>query len=177
MGIDEVKQRAVFLDRDGVINEARVKNGKPYPPQLRDLKLTSRILETLMTLKSRGFLLFIVTNQPDVARKTLTMEDVSAIHAEICRQLPIDGVYTCFHDGPDECDCRKPRPGLILRAAKEHNIDLSRSYMVGDRWRDVDAGKTAGCHTVFVDYGYAEELRAVPDFVVRTTHEIATYIV
>jgi D-glycero-D-manno-heptose 1,7-bisphosphate phosphatase len=164
-------QRAVFLDRDGVINRALERDGKPYPPSsLAEVEILPGVPEACARLKQGGFLLIVATNQPDVGRGTLARETVEAIHAHLCRELPLDRVEVCYHAGrgSSECDCRKPRPGMLLRAAKELNLDLAASWMVGDRWRDVDCGHAAGCRTVFIDYGYREELRQRPDFVCRS---------
>jgi D-glycero-D-manno-heptose 1,7-bisphosphate phosphatase len=108
----------------------------------------------------------VATNQPDVGRGTVAQSVVEAIHAQLMEQLPVDRVEVCYHPGRGEsdCDCRKPRPGMLLRAARELGIDLARSWMVGDRWRDIDCGHAAGCRTIFIDYGYAESLRQKPDF-------------
>jgi D-glycero-D-manno-heptose 1,7-bisphosphate phosphatase len=120
----------------------------------------------------------VATNQPDVGRGTLRQEVVEAIHVHMLAQLPIDRVEVCFHagrGGPD-CDCRKPKPGMLHRAANELNVDLAKSWMVGDRWRDVDCGHAAGCQTIFIDRGYAEELRQKPDFSARNLAEAADII-
>ena len=170
---------AVFLDRDGVINRALEHDGRPYPPtSLAEFDILPAVAGACARLKAAGFLLVVATNQPDVGRGTLKREVVAEIHAYMLAQLPIDRVETCFHAGRGEtaCDCRKPKPGMLLDAAKALNIDLSRSWMVGDRWRDIDCGQAAGCRTIFIDYGYAEELRQRPDFVVRHLGEAAEII-
>ncbi|MEI7997941.1 MAG: HAD family hydrolase [Candidatus Omnitrophota bacterium] len=150
--------RAVFLDRDGVINRAHVREGKPYPPAgLVEVEILPGVPQALMALRQAGFLLIVVTNQPDVARGKTSREVVEEINKDLSGRLAIDEFLSCFHDNGDNCDCRKPRPGALLAAAKAHNIDLSKSYMVGDRWRDTEAGKRAGCKTIFIDYGYAEK--------------------
>jgi D-glycero-D-manno-heptose 1,7-bisphosphate phosphatase len=161
------RARAVFLDRDGVINRALEREAKPYPPRsLAEFEILPEVPAACAKLKAAGFLLVVVTNQPDVGRGTLKREIVETIHAEMCRWLPIDRVEVCYHpgQGASDCDCRKPQPGLLLRAAKELGIDLAQSWMVGDRWRDVDCGHAAGCRTIFIDRGYAEELRQKPHF-------------
>jgi D-glycero-D-manno-heptose 1,7-bisphosphate phosphatase len=162
-----LRARAVFLDRDGVINRALEREAKPYPPRsLAEFEILPEVPTACAKLKAAGFLLVVVTNQPDVGRGTLKQEIVETIHAEMCRRLPIDRVEVCYHhgQGASECDCRKPKPGMLLRAAKELGIDLAQSWMVGDRWRDIDCGHAAGCRTIFIDRGYAEELRQKPDF-------------
>jgi D-glycero-D-manno-heptose 1,7-bisphosphate phosphatase len=150
-------RRAVFLDRDGVLNEAVIREGKPYPPSnVADTVITAGAAQALARLKELGFLLLVVTNQPDVARGTTTREAVDAIHSFLVSQLPVDEFWTCFHDDRDHCECRKPAPGLLLDAAEKHGIDLGRSFLVGDRWRDIEAGNSAGCATVWIDRGYRE---------------------
>ena len=149
--------RAVFLDRDGVINRAYVREGRPYPPSsMAEVEIFSGVPEALMALRKAGFLLIIVTNQPDVARGITTREAVEEINKHLYLNLAIDEFCTCFHDTNDGCDCRKPRPGALLAAAKRHSIILESSYMVGDRWVDIEAGQRAGCKTIFIDHGYTE---------------------
>lgn len=163
-------KRAVFLDRDGVINRALEKDAKPYPPtSLAEFEILPDVPAACARLKAAGFLLVVATNQPDVGRGTLAQSVVEAIHAHMQSQLPIDRVEVCYHPGKglSDCDCRKPKPGMLLRAAKDLGIDLAQSWMVGDRWRDIDCGHTAGCRTVFIDYGYDETLKQKPDFSAR----------
>ena len=182
MGINEVKServRAVFLDRDGVINRTLEHDGFPYAPtSLSEFEIYPEVPEACRRLKQAGFLLVVATNQPDVGRGTLKQEVVETIHAEMCRRLPLDRVEVCYHPGRglSHCDCRKPKPGMLLRAARELGIDLAQSWMVGDRWRDVDCGRAAGCRTVFIDRGYAEELKHQPDFRVKNLLEAAGII-
>ena len=165
--------RAVFLDRDGVLNEAVVRDGKPYPPaSVEELTLAEGAAAGLTLLKQAGFILLVATNQPDVARGTQCIETVHDIHREMARTLPLDEFLICPHDDRDGCECRKPKPGLLLQGQARYGIDLGRSYMVGDRWRDIDAGHAAGCRTVFVDRGYRERgPTAPPDFRVTSLRE------
>jgi D-glycero-D-manno-heptose 1,7-bisphosphate phosphatase len=160
--------RAVFLDRDGVINRPIVVDGKPYPPRtLAEFEVLPGVARACTDLKTAGYFLVVVTNQPDVSRGTLKKEAVEAIHEAMVQQLPIDRIEVCYHAGAkfgERCECRKPQPGMLIRAAAVLDIDLSRSFMVGDRWRDIDCGKLAGCKTIFIDWGYQEELREQPDF-------------
>ena len=108
-------------------------------------------------LHAAGFLSVVVTNQPDVARGAQSREVIEAMHTHLRRSgLPIDAFYICYHDGPDNCDCRKPWPGMLLTASSDLLIDLEHSCIVGDRWRDIEAGLRAGCTPFLVDYGYAE---------------------
>jgi D-glycero-D-manno-heptose 1,7-bisphosphate phosphatase len=150
--------KAVFLDRDGVINRAIVRDGKPYPPaDVSETEILPGVESALRELKAAGYLLVVVTNQPDVARGTTARETVEEINDFLKSRLPIAEFRTCYHDSGDGCDCRKPLPGSILAAARKYNVDLSASFMVGDRWRDIEAGQYAGCRTIFVDYGYNEK--------------------
>lgn len=177
MGIDRGVRRAVFLDRDGVVNRAFVRDGRPYPPAGADeVEVLPGVAASLRRLKAHGYLLVIVTNQPDVARGTHSKAAVDAIHERLAALLPIDEFRTCHHDDSDHCACRKPQPGLILDAARAHDLDLGSSVMVGDRWRDVEAGRRAGCATVFLDYGYAERQPEKPDAVVTSLEEAANWI-
>lgn len=163
MAGSRVTQRAVFLDRDGVINRAIVYNGKPYPPRsLAELEILPGVPEVLTQLKAAGFRLIVVTNQPDVARGTQTRTEVEAMHAVLTAQLPIDEVRACYHDAADGCDCRKPRAGMLLAAARDYPLDLAASYLIGDRWRDIEAGQRAGCTSLFIDYQYAEPRPTAP---------------
>jgi D-glycero-D-manno-heptose 1,7-bisphosphate phosphatase len=176
---DSLAFRAVFLDRDGVINRALEREARPYPPTtLEEFEILPEVPEALARLKEAGFLLIVATNQPDVGRGTLAQEMVEKIHVHMRARLPIDRVEVCYHagkGGPD-CDCRKPKPGMLRQAAAALGVDLARSWMVGDRWRDIDCGHAAGCRTIFIDRGYAEELRQKPDFSARHLGEAADII-
>lgn len=175
--LSNATRRAVFLDRDGVINRACVIDGKPYPPaELAVMEILPGVPEALAALARAHFLLVVVTNQPDVARGKTPRATVEAIHHHLMTHLPIDEILTCFHDNDDGCDCRKPLPGLLLRAAQTHAIHLEKSYMVGDRWRDVEAGEKAGCKTMFIDYGYQEKQPESPHFRVQNLMEAAHLI-
>ena len=171
-------RRAIFLDRDGVINRAEVRDGKPYPPtNLAVMELLPGVTSALQALHAAGWMLIVVTNQPDVARGTTPRAVVEAINLYLKERLPIEEFRTCYHDSGDGCDCRKPLPGALLAAAREHNIDLKCSFMVGDRWRDVEAGQRAGCKTVFIDYDYAEKQPVSFDYRVKSLQEAATIII
>ncbi len=169
-------QRAVFLDRDGVLNQAIVRDGKPYPPaSVDELVIVPDASVYLQALQKAGFLLIVVTNQPDIARGKQTLAAVEAIHQTLRENLPLNDFLLCPHDDADCCDCRKPRPGLLLRAAERYRIELSRSFMVGDRWRDVEAGAAAGCETVWIDFGYREK-RANPSSTVNSLRAAVDWI-
>jgi D-glycero-D-manno-heptose 1,7-bisphosphate phosphatase len=177
MGIDALDRRAVFLDRDGVINQALVRDGKPYPPRgLDELVILPGVVQACRDLHQAGFLIIMVTNQPDVARGSQNQEAVEAINHELTRQLFLDDVRVCFHDDADLCACRKPKPGLIMDAARDWAIRLGDSYMVGDRWRDIEAGRRAGCKTIFLDYGYQEKRPAELDYLTISLTEAVKWI-
>lgn len=161
-----MKNKAVFLDRDGVLNAPVVRDGKPYPPQsVAEFQLLPGVMEACARLKAAGYLLVVVTNQPDVGRGTQSREAVEAMHAKLRELASLDRIEVCY-DANDAAGSgrRKPAPGMILEAARALEIDLAQSFMVGDRWRDVDCGANAGCRTIFIDRGYREELRQQPDF-------------
>ncbi len=170
--------RAVFLDRDGVINRAVVRDGKPYPPgSVEELEILPGVAEGLQKLKERGFRLIVTTNQPDVARGTQTRRQVQAIHAALKSALPIDEFMVCWHDDRDGCDCRKPKPGLLLQPMVREALKAADCFMVGDRWRDIEAGRRAACRTVFIDYGYREKQPDPPaDKTVASTREALDWI-
>lgn len=156
--------KAIFFDRDGVINKPVVKDGKPYPPNsLDELALLPNVKLGISKLREAAFKIFVVTNQPDVARGKTPQVEVDKIHNYLKKELSIDEIRCCFHDDGDDCNCRKPKPGMIVDLAKKWNIDLEQSYLVGDRWRDIEAGKAAGLKTILIDYNYNEK-RVVADF-------------
>ena len=170
--------RAVFLDRDGVINRAIMREGRPYSPvSIEDFELLPRVGEAARRLHEADFKLIVFTNQPDVKNGLQTMENVEETHRKIRKELPLDDIKVCFHNDSDRCQCRKPKPGMLLEAAKDWSIDLKKSYMVGDTWKDIDAGKTAGCKTIWVRHpGYAESEKVSADEAVDSLYEAAELI-
>jgi len=171
------KNKAVFLDRDGVLNRAVVRAGRPYPPAcLSELELLPGVREACAVLRDAGYLLVMVTNQPDIARGTLTQGTLDQMNTWLARELHLDDVRVCPHDDRDACACRKPKPGLVTSAAQEHGIDLGLSFLVGDRWRDIEAGREAGVRTVFIDYGYREKCAPEPDCTVQNLAQAADWI-
>jgi D-glycero-D-manno-heptose 1,7-bisphosphate phosphatase len=181
MSVIAATNRCVFLDRDGVLNQPVVRDGLPFPPANADeFVLYPDVGEGCARLKEAGFLLIVVTNQPDVGRGTQSREAVEAMHHALRDALPsLDGIEVCFHAGSrrgEPCDCRKPKPGMLLRAAARHGIDLKRSFLIGDRWRDVDCAHAAGCRAVFIDHGYRETLREKPEFTVANFREAVTAV-
>jgi len=176
MGINPLN-RAVFLDRDGVINQAQVREGLPFSPaDMTEFFWVEPIKDVTLELKSLGYLLFCVTNQPDVGRGLQSRAVVESFHTAILAELPLEKIYTCYHDDSDNCSCRKPRPGLIVDAQKEYGLNLAASWLIGDRWKDIDAGTAAGCKTVFLEYGYDEKLRNKPDHTILQLAQLVPLI-
>jgi D-glycero-D-manno-heptose 1,7-bisphosphate phosphatase len=170
-------KRAVFLDRDGVINANVERDGRPVAPTtLEEFRLLPGVENAVQRLKDAGFLIIVVTNQPDVATGRTPRAAVEAMHDIIRRRLGPDDIRTCFHTDADGCACRKPKPGMIIEAAAERGIDLQQSFVIGDRWRDVAAGRAAGCLTIFVDYGYEQDGPNEPDKIVRSLAEGTDFI-
>jgi D-glycero-D-manno-heptose 1,7-bisphosphate phosphatase len=168
--------RAVFLDRDGVLNSLVLRNGKATAPFLLDeLQILPGVPEALAALRAAGFQLIVVTNQPDVALGQAEKAHVEAINALMRACLPIDDIRVCYHKEGDGCACRKPHPGMIYAAAVEREIELARSFLVGDRWRDIGAGKAAGCTTILVN-AFPAETRVEPDLEFRDLFSAAEWI-
>lgn len=167
---------AVFLDRDGTLNLQVVRAGKPFPPQsVAEFKLFPGVPEACAQLAAVGYKLIVVTNQPDVGRGTQSQAEVEAMHARLQDLVPsISRIEVCYAPGTSHAPHlpadprRKPAPGMLLDAARELNLDLARSWIIGDRWRDVECGRRAGVRTVFIDFGYDETLPAPPDFTVTS---------
>ena len=170
--------RAVFLDRDGVINRSFIRNGKPYPPTSIDqVEILPGVQTIIADLKHNGFLTICVTNQPDVARGIQKKELIEDINKFLQIELKLDNIFTCYHDDKHNCNCRKPNPGMLIDAANLFSIDLEKSFMIGDRWRDIEAGFNAGCRTILIDYGYNEEKSKMPpDKTVRSLKEAGEWI-
>ena len=169
---------AVFLDRDGVLVEPVIRDGRPFPPSsVAELRIFADANAALHRLRARGMPLIVVTNQPDVGDGLIAHSEVDAMHEIMARQLPLDAVRACFHGHGQACDCRKPKPGMILQTAMELGINLAKSFMVGDRKSDIEAGRAAGCATVFIDLGYTLPAPDAPDYVVHSIAEAANVII
>jgi D-glycero-D-manno-heptose 1,7-bisphosphate phosphatase len=175
--ISPVPVRAVFLDRDGVLNEALVRDGMPFSPMSVDeVVVPPDVPSALSRLRENGFRLIMVTNQPNIARKTQSRESVEEINRFLAEQLKLDAVEMCEHDDKDACDCRKPKAGMLLRAAARDQVALAESFMVGDRGRDIEAGRRAGCRTIMIGNGYGEHIKSNPDAAVSSLSEAADWI-
>jgi D-glycero-D-manno-heptose 1,7-bisphosphate phosphatase len=169
------------LDRDGTLNVQTIRDGKPHSPQtLDEFRLFPEVPAACAELAAAGFVLVVATNQPDVGRGLVPQANVEAMHTQLLALVPqIARIEVCYAPGRDDAPPdrrRKPEPGMLLDAALELDLDLSRSWMIGDRWRDVDCGRRAGVRTVFIDFGYAEELRAAPDYRVKSFAEAARIV-
>ena len=157
------ERRALFLDRDGVVNKAYVREGKPYPPQtFEELVILEGVKDALILSRELGFLNIIVTNQPDVGTGKQSLERVKRLHEEIKKTLTIDDIFVCLHADVEGCLCRKPLPGMLIDAAQKWQINLKKSALVGDRWRDMGAAQAGGCEGFFIDYGYEEQKPCQP---------------
>jgi D-glycero-D-manno-heptose 1,7-bisphosphate phosphatase len=149
-------RKGVFLDRDGVLNEACIIDGSPYSPRtVDDFRIVDGAMGALQRLKACGYALVVVTNQPDIGRGLMPKSALDEMHERLLAGSSLDRIEVCPHSGHENCDCRKPKPGMILRAASALGIDLARSWTVGDRWVDVVAGEAAGTRTALVDRPYS----------------------
>ena len=154
-------KRAIFLDRDGVVNRVIMKEGKPYSPRiLSEFKLNDGIKGVLNHLKEAGFLLIVVTNQPDISRGLIRWDELNGLHDLIRSELPVDDIVVCPHDNEDDCDCRKPKAGMIVASARKWEIDIGCSFIIGDTWKDMEAGQKAGCTTILLDAPYNQNVNS-----------------
>jgi D-glycero-D-manno-heptose 1,7-bisphosphate phosphatase len=170
--------KAVFLDRDGVLNSAVVLNNIPTPPKsLNELKVLPGVFDSLQKLKAANFVLVVITNQPDIARGTSTLQSIEEINSHLNSILPLDAIYMCRHDDVNMCECRKPKPGMLLLAAERLEVNLSESYLIGDRWKDIEAGQSVGCKCYFIDNNYAERRPSRPYTRVSSLQEAAENII
>lgn len=171
----------VFLDRDGVINRVIMRNGWPCSPRtIQEFEWEDGIKEAMEMLKDHGLILIVVTNQPDIARRKMSMETLDAMTDRVYSEIPVDAVWICPHDDGDRCDCRKPKPGMLLDAAKRWHIDCGRSFMIGDGWKDMGAGQAAGCMNILLDLPYNQgvpcdyrlpDLKQAVDFILKIKRE------
>ncbi|MDO9182922.1 MAG: HAD family hydrolase [Bacteriovorax sp.] len=171
------KNKAIFLDRDGVINKLVLKNGKARAPySIEDLELFPGVIEACQQLKNLNYFIIVVTNQPDMVRGLVTRESIDIINAKILECLLIDDIQICFHDNEDKCLCRKPKPGMLLEAALKWEIDLEKSFMIGDRYGDIAAGVSSGCRTILVGEGDIQGHFPTPNYQVTSLLE-ASFII
>ena len=175
MGVGQVKERAVFLDRDGVVNKIVFRGGQPESPRiLEEFVINDGIRETARRLKDAGFRIIVVSNQPDVARGRITQGILDLMNERVTSEIPVDDIYVCPHDDSQQCACRKPKPGMLMDATSRWNIDPSSSFMIGDTRKDMEAGKAAGCKTILLDASYNQATRC--DFRARSLSEAVDII-
>lgn len=150
------EQRAVFLDRDGVLTEAIIRDNRAYAPvTLDEFRLVEDAAPQVARLRAAGFLCIVFTNQPEVARGILSKQTLEAMHHRLRAAVKLDDLLVCEHDSSEGCSCHKPKPGMIYSAAARWKISLQASFVVGDRWRDVEAGRAAECYTVLIQRPYS----------------------
>lgn len=166
---------AVFFDRDGVLNRTIVRDGRAYAPlSLEDFTILPEASEAVAHLRQAGFLTMVVTNQPEIARGRLSWATLLEMHERLQAELPIDGIYVCPHDPTESCQCHKPAPGLLRQAASDWSVDLSASFLIGDRWRDIGAGRAAGCYSILIERDYSGP--SEPDYRARDLLEAVDHI-
>ena len=177
MGIScKIKNKAVFLDRDGVLNRAKIISNKPYPPSNMDeMEILPGVHEGIQLLRHAGFKLIVITNQPDVARGITDVKIVNELNYFISQELKVDEIMCCFHDDIVNCTCRKPKPGMLFDAAKKWGINLSVSYLIGDRWRDIETANNANVTSILIDYDY-DEKKLNADFECSNFFEAVNFI-
>jgi D-glycero-D-manno-heptose 1,7-bisphosphate phosphatase len=154
----------VLLDRDGVLSRVVLREGRGVSPRsFAEFEFLPGVRAAVASLRGVGLPVVVVTNQPDIARGLLQPEELERMHEHLRAHVPVDRIHACTHDDADGCACRKPRPGLLLRAAAEFHLDLERSWMVGDSWKDVEAARAAGCRMIFVAGAHAEPGTSQPE--------------
>lgn len=169
---------AVFLDRDGVLSRSIVRDGKSYAPRaLKDFRLLPRAANSVKRLHYAGFIVVVVTNQPDIGNGLADRAVVDAMNDRLRTRTSVDVIQMCAHRQNEGCSCRKPKPGMLLEAARRHDIDLERSFIVGDRASDIAAGEAAGCYTVFIDRHYRESAPNAPNLTVRSLPAAVDFII
>ena len=172
-----ILNKAIFLDRDGVINKSIIANGKPYAPLLfEDFVFYEDTKKAIVVIQSLDYKTIIVTNQPEINKGNLNHEELKRMNDRIYNELKIDDIFVCEHTSEEDCDCRKPKPGMILNASKKHNIDLSQSFLIGDRYKDIESAHAAGCNSIFIDRKYSEKFPNKQIKSVSSFYEAAIFI-
>lgn len=172
-----VKKKCIFLDRDGVINRSSVKNGKPYAPlSFKNFIFLPKVKKSIQILKKLGFLVILITNQPDISKKKLKISTLNKMNDKIYRKLKVDDIFFCTHSIEDNCICRKPKTGMLLESQKKYNINLHKSFMIGDRKKDIDSGINVGCKTIFINRKYKEEKPTRQIFTTTSLYKAVEYI-
>jgi len=162
-------RKAIFLDRDGTLNKAYIENGLPISPSsLNKFKIIKGVKKSINRLKKLNFLCILITNQPDVFRGKISKKTVVKMNSYIKKKIKLDDMFVCYHDNEHNCSCRKPKPGLLVKASKKWKIDLNKSFMIGDRWKDILAGKKVGCKTIFINNNYKNDKKVKADFTFKS---------
>tara|TARA_B100001250_G_C19474946_1_gene646163 strand:+ start:174 stop:692 length:519 start_codon:yes stop_codon:yes gene_type:complete len=165
-------KKAIFLDRDGVLNNVNINNGKPFSPSsFKDFKLLPNVKSTIKKFKLLNYLCIVITNQPDISRGKISKNEVIKMNNFLKKQIEIDDLFVCYHDDDDKCECRKPKPGLLFFAKKKWGIDFEKSYLIGDREKDIFAGNLAGCKTIFIDNDYGEKKPSSQNFTITSLEQ------
>ena len=162
-------RKAIFLDRDGTLNKAYIENGLPISPSsLNKFKIIKGVKKSINRLKKLNFLCILITNQPDVFRGKISKKTVVKMNSYIKKKIKLEDMFVCYHDNEHNCSCRKPKPGLLVKASKKWKIDLKKSFMIGDRWKDILAGKKVGCKTIFINNNYKNDKKVKADFTFKS---------
>jgi len=172
-----MKNKALFWDRDGVLNKIIMRDGKPSSPwRIEEFEILPDVKRCLEKTKEMGFLNIVFTSQPDISRGFLKTEELEKMHRIISKTLSVDEIKFCPHDDKDNCECRKPKPGLIVEAVKKWSIDLDKSYVVGDSWKDIKAGKSVGCKTFLLRKKYNKDYKEDYDFEINSLKQMVEII-
>lgn len=156
------KQKAVFFDRDGVLNHLVQRDGSYYSPKkFEDFRIVNEAKEVVNRVQAMGFLAIVISNQPDISRGKLKQSELDKMTDLLFKKLNVDDIFYCTHDDNNDTGCRKPAPGLFFTAQKKYNIDFNKSFMIGDTWKDVEAAKTAGISMILLDNNYNQDLEDV----------------
>jgi D-glycero-D-manno-heptose 1,7-bisphosphate phosphatase len=168
--------KALFLDRDGVLNKAIIIKKKPYSPRLISQIVVSNELKKILSVAKNEYFLIGITNQPDVGDKIISRQKGIKINNKVKKYYKLDELYSCYHIRNANCICRKTKIGLVLKAKKKYKINLKQSFVIGDRWSDMELGKKLNCKTIFIDYKYKEKKPKYFNFKVNKPEEIIKYV-
>jgi D-glycero-D-manno-heptose 1,7-bisphosphate phosphatase len=169
--------KAVFLDRDGVINRGFIVDGKSYAPRkIEDFKLLPFVIQSVEKLINNGFLVIVITNQPDIANGLLDIETLNLMHEKLITKLKLTDIYFCPHSKNENCECRKPKPGMIYSAVKKYKINISNSFLVGDRASDIEAANAIRCRSIFINRNYKEPKPFTQEKTVNSLKSATNYI-